>query len=82
MPIATIALALLGTTIDPTIHSAAAPVCQDDKVRQVDAPSVARPHKLGDEPPAHQIFTVLRSEGGCSRPVPVSDRLVGTPAPR
>ncbi|SEN38184.1 hypothetical protein SAMN05192583_2672 [Sphingomonas gellani] len=60
----------------------AKPICQDARIKPVDAAGPARPHALGKEPPAQAIYTVLRSTDGCSRPVPVSDRQVGTPAPQ
>lgn len=52
-------------------------VCQPNRLQPVGGAPKAGPHKLGDEPPARQIYTVMRSENGCSTPVPVSDRVIG-----
>jgi hypothetical protein len=40
-------------------------------VRQVAAPQLQGPRKLGDMPPAKAFYTVLREIDGCPQPVNV-----------
>lgn len=53
---------------------AAKPACQGALPQRIDARKAMRPRKLNEEPAAVPIYTVLRTEDGCTRPVPVGRR--------
>ncbi len=48
--------------------------CERANVRQVAAPQLQGPRKLGDMPPAKAFYTVLREIDGCPQPVNVPAR--------
>lgn len=58
----------------------AKPICQEHGLRVATRPERARPRTLAEMPPARQVYTVLRTENGCSKPVLVNDRVIGAPA--
>ena len=70
---ATVAL-LLGTVGQVADTKVARPLCKDEQARLIRGRLGAGPHKLGQEPDADRILTVLRSENGCTRPVRVQRR--------
>lgn len=52
----------------------AKPACRGALPQQTDAAKAGRPRRLNEEPAATAIYTVQRSENGCTRPVPVARR--------
>jgi hypothetical protein len=50
------------------------PACQGALPQRIDAKKAMRPRKLNEEPAAVPIYTVLHTENGCTRPVPVGSR--------
>ncbi len=47
------------------------PACQEAGPQRADVKRPTRPRKLNEEPAAVPIYTVQRTVGGCTRPVPV-----------
>ena len=72
-----LALASLATAAEPAKKTAAKPICQDDGIRSAQAKRPAGPHKLGEEPNADAVLTVLRTVDGCSRPVKIREDVGG-----
>lgn len=56
-------------------------LCQDERARLIRGKRAGGAHKLGQEPNADRVLTVLRADNGCSRPVRVS-RDIGNQPPR
>lgn len=54
------------------------PACSQNELRPARGMPRAGVRKLNEEPPARQLYTVLRVEDGCTKPVPVNDRVIGT----
>lgn len=70
-------LASAGSPAKGTTAAPQSPACQEGRLRQVQDLARADARKLNEEPPARQIYTVLRREDGCTKPVFVNDRVIG-----
>ena len=66
-------LSLILLAAAPAVGAAGAkPACRGALPSQVDATQRAKVRPLGSEPPARPIHTVMRTEDGCTRPLPVA----------
>ena len=71
--LASLLLAAAVTAV-PVAPPAAKPACRGALPQQIDAKRAMRSRKLGEEPAAVPIYTVLSTVDGCTRPVPVGSR--------
>ncbi|MFM9829827.1 MAG: hypothetical protein ACKVOB_13985 [Sphingomonas sp.] len=49
------------------------PICQDAQLHTAQSGVSVRPHRMTQEPNANEYLSVLRTEGGCTKPVVVRD---------
>lgn len=69
-------LALVLSTAASATPAATQPICPVSRIEQADTTRL-KPHiaRLGEMPPAKHLIAVLHTEGGCEKPIVVSDQV-------
>jgi hypothetical protein len=71
-----LALVLSAAGAVPATPVTAPPICPVSRIEHADAAGL-KPHiaRLGDMPPARHLIAVLHTEGGCEKPIVVSEQV-------
>lgn len=69
-------IALVLSAAAPSTSVAAQPICPVSRIEHADTQRL-KPHiaRLGEMPPAKHLIAVLHTEGGCEKPIVVSDQV-------
>ncbi|CAN5596857.1 hypothetical protein BH10PSE14_BH10PSE14_42720 [soil metagenome] len=71
-----LSLAIVLSAAAPSNPAQTGPICPVSRIEHADTARL-KPHiaRLGEMPPAKQLIAVLHTEGGCEKPIVVSDQV-------